>query len=440
MSSRGYPMKAILLAAGEGQRLRPLTDLTPKPLLKILDKAILERTIESLAKYGVNDFIIITNYREEKIINYLSDKFPSFNIIYVHQKEIKGTGNAFLLAKEHIEDRFFIGVNGDCIYSEHLIRKTVESANQEKMAVAGKMVDNPEDYGVIFVDENSIPYKMKEKPPRTEIQKGYANIGLYSLNTEIFSILEEMEKKGEVSPRGEYELPYAINKMLSEKKHNVQLITLQENDYWFDIGKPWMMLEANKTLLCHIEDERKGGIEDGVTIKGTIVIKNGAIIKSGSYIEGPAFIDEGAVVGPNCYIRKYTYLGKKSKVGNACEIKNSIIGDNTHAAHLSYIGDTIIGENCNFGAGTKTANLRLDKKTVPINIKGKREDSGRRKMGIIVGDNVETGIGALIMPGIKIGCNSWIGSGTIVNEDVPSDSIYFGTQSYTLKRKKTDAN
>ena len=433
-------MKAILLAAGEGLRLRPLTENTPKPLLKVLDKTILERLISDLSKCDVENFVVITNYKEEKIKEYITGKFPSLDFVFLHQPEIKGTGNAFLLAKDHIQEEFFIGVNGDCLYSYSLIKQTVEAAKNNTVSVGGKLVYDPENYGIILIDDNSSPHEIKEKPTQTEIKEGYANIGLYSVSKDIFPILEKIEEKGEVSPRGEYELPDALNRILSDRKHPVNLITMGENDYWFDIGRPWSLLEANTTLLDTITDELNGEIEDGVHIKGNVVIKKGAVIKSGSYIEGPAFIDEEAVIGPNCYIRGHTYLGKRSRVGNACEIKNSIIGDNTHVAHLSYVGDTIIGENCNFGAGTIIANLRLDKQSIPVNVKGKREDSGRRKLGAIIGDNVETGIGALIMPGIKIGCSSWIGSGTLVNEDVPSESIYFGTQSYTLKRKKTDAN
>ena len=281
---------------------------------------------------------------------------------------------------------------------------------------------------------------MIEKPLKEEIKEGFANIGIYSLSNEIFRIIELMEKDNSVSPRGEYEIPDAVNGLFETKKYNSQLIQLQENDYWFDIGCPWNLLDANETLLSFCKDEREGTIEDGVTLKGTIIIKKDAIIRSGVYIEGPVFIDEGADIGPNCYIRKFSYLGKKSRIGNGCEIKNSIIEDNTHAAHLSYIGDSIIGSNCNFGAGTITANLRLDKKTIPVKIKGNKEDSKKKKLGAIVGERVETGIGALLMPGIKIGSDSWIGAGTIVDEDIPSESIYFGSQKYSLRRKRKNVN
>ncbi|MHA1482863.1 MAG: sugar phosphate nucleotidyltransferase, partial [Candidatus Heimdallarchaeaceae archaeon] len=175
-------MKAILLAAGEGLRLRPLTENVPKPLLKVLDKTILEKSINNLSKCGVKGFVIITNYKEEKIKKHILDKFPSLDIVFVHQPEIKGTGNAFLLAKDHIQEEFFIGVNGDCLYSVSLIKQTVEAAKNNTVSVGGKLVSDPESYGIILIDENSSPQEIKEKPAQTEIKEGYANIGLYSVS------------------------------------------------------------------------------------------------------------------------------------------------------------------------------------------------------------------------------------------------------------------
>jgi bifunctional UDP-N-acetylglucosamine pyrophosphorylase/glucosamine-1-phosphate N-acetyltransferase len=433
-------VKAILLAAGEGLRLRPLTETNPKPLLKVLGEPILKRSIDGLNKYGIEDFIIITNYLEDQIKDYIGKEFPNLNIEFIHQVEIKGTANALLLAKSKIEEEFLIAVNGDCIYSDSLIQKTVDAAQKGIISVGGKFTKEIAKYGAILTDDSNVPMKIIEKPSKEEIKEGFANIGIYSLSKEIFSIIELMEKNNSVSSRGEYEIPDAVNALFETNKYNSQLIQLQENDYWFDIGRPWNLLDANETLLSFCKDEREGTIEDGVTLKGIIIIKRDAIIRSGVYIEGPVFIDEGADIGPNCYIRKFSYLGKNSRIGNGCEIKNSIIEDNTHAAHLSYFGDSIVGPNCNFGAGTITANLRLDKKTIPVKIKGNKEDSQRRKLGAIVGEKVETGIGALLMPGIKIGSDSWIGAGTIVDEDIPSESIYFGSQDYTLRRKRKNVN
>jgi bifunctional UDP-N-acetylglucosamine pyrophosphorylase/glucosamine-1-phosphate N-acetyltransferase len=110
------------------------------------------------------------------------------------------------------------------------------------------------------------------------------------------------------------------------------------------------------------------------------------------------------------------------RVGNACEIKNSIVMDRTHVGHLSYIGDSILGENCNLGAGTIMGNYRLDAGTIKMMIKDKIVDSGRTKLGTVLGDDVKTGINALFMPGVKIGNGSWVGPGVIVDRDLPPKS------------------
>ncbi len=433
-------MKAVLFAAGEGLRLRPLTDKIPKPLLNVLGKSILERLIENLSKCGINDFIIITNYKEEKIKQHISERFSDKEISYIHQEEIKGTANALFLAEELIDEDFFIASNGDCLFSFPLVEKTVKAAKNEIISIGGKLTKNTENYGIVITNEKGSIESIIEKPLKEDVPEGYANIGIYSLNRDIFSSIVEMEKNNLTSPRGEYEITYAINQLLRTKKYPSMLVKADETDYWFDIGRPWDLLEAKKEILEDYSDSREGKIQENVHIEGKVIIKKNSVIKSGTYIEGPAFIDEGAIIGPNCYIRKYTYIGKEARIGNGCEVKNSIIGDEVHAAHLSYIGDTIISPKCNLGAGTITANLRLDKKTIPVVVKGKKEDSNRRKLGAIIGEEVETGIGALIMPGIKIGSNSWIGAGAIVKEDVPSETIYYVTQTYTLKRKRKNAD
>ena len=142
-------------------------------------------------------------------------------------------------------------------------------------------------------------------------------------------------------------------------------------------------------------------------------------------MEGPIIIKEKADIGPNCYLRKSSFIGKGVRIGNSVEIKNSILLEGTTVGHLSYIGDSILGKNCNFGAGTKVANLRLDDQTIPMTINGKKIDSGRRKLGVIMGDNVKTGINVSIMPGIIIGENSRIGAHTIVSSNVPPNSLLY---------------
>jgi bifunctional UDP-N-acetylglucosamine pyrophosphorylase/glucosamine-1-phosphate N-acetyltransferase len=197
---------------------------------------------------------------------------------------------------------------------------------------------------------------------------------------------------------------------------------------WLDIGLPWNLLDANKIALASLQTSIEGNVEDGVQIHGSVKISKGARIRFGTYIEGPVWIGSGSDIGPNCYLRPSTSIGANVRIGNACEIKNSIILDSTHIAHLSYVGDSIIGERVNLGAGTITANIRFDKKNVKVEIKDKRIDSGKRKFGAIIGDDVQTGINVSLMPGVKIGSSAWISPGLTVNENVES-GLFLKTKS-----------
>jgi len=198
--------------------------------------------------------------------------------------------------------------------------------------------------------------------------------------------------------------------MMIKKK---DLFGLVSGSDWIDIGKPWDLLDANRILMGGMKKNIKGTVEKGVTIKGPVVVEKGALIRSGTYIEGPVHICAGATIGPNSYLRGSTTIGPDAKVGAASEVKNSIIMGKTNIPHHNYVGDSIIGENCNLGSGTKVANLRLDDANIKVVLKGEYIDTGRRKLGVIMGDNVKTGINASIDVGTIIGEDSFIGPGAI---------------------------
>ena len=223
--------------------------------------------------------------------------------------------------------------------------------------------------------------------------------------------------------------------MLAEEGKTVLAVQLSKND-WFDIGRPWDLLDANNWALKRMEHKVLGIVERGAHLVGPITVAESARIRSGAYIEGPVFIDEEADVGPNCYIRSGTSIGKKTRVGNGCEIKNSILMDGTHAGHLSYVGDSILGEKCNLGAGTIMANLRFDDGQIKMMVKDKIVDTGRRKLGAILGDGVKTGIKSLFMPGVKVGANSWVGANFMVERDIPANSLATLKQNSEIKQKK----
>ncbi len=250
-------------------------------------------------------------------------------------------------------------------------------------------------------------------------------------STEVFNKLKQVKQ----SVRGEWELTDALTLLASESK--TVLVAELGKDAWFDVGRPWDLLDANVWALKHMKPEILGTVEQGAHLIGPVYVAESARIRSGAYIEGPVFIDEDADVGPNCFIRSGTSLGKKTHVGNAVEIKNCLVMDGTKIGHLSYVGDSVIGENCNFGAGTITANLRFDDGKIKMTIKDQIVDTGRRKLGVVLGDNVKTGIKASFMPGVKVGANTWVGANFMVTRDLPADVVAMLKQEEEIKPKKS---
>jgi bifunctional UDP-N-acetylglucosamine pyrophosphorylase/glucosamine-1-phosphate N-acetyltransferase len=425
-------LKAVIIAAGEGIRLRPLTLTRPKHVLPIAGKPLLEHTLSALKNTGINEVLVVVGYLKEKIIEVLGNGEKwGIKISYVEQPKVLGTAHATGLAEKFADNEPFLLINGDVITKENTYQGLKSKFEKEKTdaILAVTQVPDPSKYGIIQTEKGKVT-KIVEKP----IQKSPSdsvNAGIYLFTPQIFEAITQTEK----SQRGEYELTDSIQILINQKK---TILPYKITSYWFDIGLPWDLLDANTTLIKDAETKIEGERENGVTIIPPVYVGKNTTIRSGTYIRGPVHIGEGCDIGPNCYIRECTTIGNKCHVGNACEIKNTIILDGTKVAHLSYVGDSIIGENVNFGAGTITANLRLDEKYIVTPVKGERIDTGRRKLGAMIGDNVKTGIGTTIMPGVKIGPNSLIGPNINLWEDVPENSLVVEKQKVVIKRINPD--
>lgn len=425
-------MKAVLLAAGEGVRLKPITATRPKHLIKVAGKPILQFCLEAIKEAGIDEVIIVTHYMGGAISSYFGDgeKF-GFHLRYFEQKTILGTGNAASVAEPFLDGEDFVLVYGDLLFGKDTVKQVLSKFKKgETAAVMGVVpVNKPENYGIIELDEQDQLKCIVEKPSKGKEPSNLANAGVYAFSKEVFDKIRQTKE----SSRGEWELTDAITMLASEGK---TVLTAQlSKDDWFDVGRPWDLLDANVWALKRMEHRVLGNVEQGAHLIGPVSVAESARIRSGAYIEGPAFIDEEADIGPNCYIRPCTSLGKKVRVGNACEIKNSIIMDRTHVGHLSYIGDSILGEKCNLGAGTIIANLRFDDGSVKMTVKDQIIDTGRRKLGAVFGDNVKTGIKSLFMPGVKVGANTWVGANSMIERDLSENSMVIFKQSNEIKKR-----
>jgi UDP-N-acetylglucosamine diphosphorylase/glucosamine-1-phosphate N-acetyltransferase len=424
-------MKAVVLAAGEGVRLQPITATRPKHLIKVGGKPILEYCLDALKASGITEVIIVTHYMGDAIRQYFGDgERMGLKIAYVEQAEMLGTGNAVSVVEPYVDGDFVL-VYGDLLFAPEAVANVIHLYEAEKPAavMAVVPVEKPESYGVVELENEKIVKRIIEKPAAEKSPSNLANAGLYLFSKEIFDKI----KQTKASIRGEWELTDALSLLIEDKK-TVLASKISKAD-WIDIGTPWDLLEANIWALKLMEHKVYGTVENGAHLIGPVTVAETARIRSGAYIEGPSFIGEGSDIGPNCYIRPCTSIGKNVRIGNACEVKNSIIMDGTLVGHLSYVGDSVLCESCNLAAGTITANLRLDEGHVKMLVKGKVVDTGRRKLGAIVGDDVKTGINALLMPGVKVGTNSWIGANFTVHRDVPANTIALLKQDEDRREK-----
>lgn len=398
-------MKAVVLVAGKGTRMEPLTSGCPKVMLPVANKPILEHILDTAIEAGIEGFVFITGYLEKQIQEYFGDGSRwGVSIEYVPQEEQMGTADAIFQAKGHVQGAFLV-LNGDMLLGKGDLKALLE--RQEEAVICVKKVDNPSNFGVLETEGKRV-LKIIEKPknPPTNL----ANAGVYLFRESIFDFIEQTK----LSIRGELEITDSIQLLIdsgvdsrtdngasgADNGASVGYRLLEAE--WIDIGYPWDLLKANEYLLKDLKGRCEGTIEPYSVIKGEVVIGKGSLIRSGSYIEGPVVIGENCDIGPNCFIRPSTAIGSHVRIGNAVEIKNSVIMRNTNIGHLSYVGDSVIGRHCNFGAGTKVANLRHDGKNIKIMVKDRIADTGRRKLGVIMGDDVHTGINTSINTGALI--------------------------------------
>ncbi len=416
-------MKAVIIAAGEGKRLRPITSSRPKPLIPIAGKSLLEHTILGLKNSGINEILLIVGYKESLIKEYFGDGKEKFNlkIEYITQEEQLGTAHAFGYAKNFANNESVLFMYGDLLVEPKIFLEIIRKYNEKKAEgiILLMEVKNPEEFGIISLDPNGFVEKIIEKPTPEMNVGNLANAGVFIFDSKIFQAIEKTEK----SIRGEYEFTDSMEILIKQFKGNIAGYTIKDY-FWSDIGLPWQFLDANSYLLDKIERKILGKIEENVQISGNVYIGEGTNVRSGSYIQGPCYIGNDNLIGPNSFIRPYTFIANDCHIGMS-EIKNSIILSNTAIPHFNYVGDSIICENVNLGAGTKVANLRFDDKNVKVSIKGRLVDSKRKKLGTIIGPNVKTGINVSIMTGKIIYENSRIGAHTIVSEDILPNTLYY---------------
>ncbi|WP_276281574.1 bifunctional sugar-1-phosphate nucleotidylyltransferase/acetyltransferase [Halorussus caseinilyticus] len=392
-------MQAVILAAGEGTRIRPLSASRPKPTLPVADRPLVAHTVDAAVRAGTEELIFVVGYEADAVREYFGEEYAGVPVRYAEQDERAGTADAVRAARDQLDGPFAV-FNGDNLYDPDAIADLFES----RPAVGAVRVEDPSNYGVLSA-EGGVVTDIVEKPadPPTDL----ANAGAYVFPEAAREWLDVPE-----SERGEHEITDVLARTVAE--YDVSAVEL---DRWMDVGRPWELLEANEWKLAELDRDVRGEVHETADLRGPVVVEEGATIDAGVVIEGPALVRAGASVGPNAYVRGATLLGEDAKVGHGVEVKNSVVGRGTHVAHLSYVGDSVLGRDVNFGAGTNVANLRHDDEPVKLTVKGERVSTGRRKFGVVVGDDAKTGINTSLNAGVTLSAGARTKPGETVTRD-----------------------
>jgi UDP-N-acetylglucosamine diphosphorylase/glucosamine-1-phosphate N-acetyltransferase len=408
----------------------PLAESKPKHLLPVGGKPILAHVLEALAKNSIREVYMVVGYHAEDIRSTFGDgRKQGLRIEYLSQPKWTGTAAALKVAYEAVGREPFLAIYGDLWVSSSAVQAVIEGAHNCPRVMGVAQVPNPTEFGVVELAGDRL-VRINEKPAGKVLTEGWVNTGIYVLDGEVFRAID----KTSASKRAEYELTTSLQHLLDEGKEIRSAVV--DRDDWMDVGRPWDLLEANERALETLPHRVRGVVEEGAVLKGPVWLDENSVVRSGSYLEGPVYIGRGCRIGPNARIRPSTAVGDEAVIGTSCEIKNSVVMNGTKIPHLSYVGDSIIGENCNLGAGTITANIRFDERPLKMRVKGQLQGSGRKKLGAIMGEGVHTGISVSILPGVRIGSNSWIGPGVVLAKDVPSGRVVLAKQVTATKPRR----
>ena len=389
--------QAVILAAGEGQRLRPFTVNRPKTMITIADKPILQFAIESLAHNGIRDIILVVGYRKEQVFDYISsgEQF-GVNITYVTQAQQLGTAHALSLVKDAVRDEFLV-LPGDNLIEAQTI---ADFSGIKADAVLVKRVNNPERYGVVNIDGGEVK-GIVEKPK--EAGSNLANTGIYAFTKDVFKFTE-----------GILDIPDVINNMIAD---GCSIKALETDGTWLDVIYPWDIISLNNAILQNIEVGLGGTIEDGVTLQGKVMVGEGTVVHAGSCIYGPAVIGRGCDIGPHACVMPSTSIGDNVVISSFTQIKNSVIGNDVNLGPGCFISDSIIDKGCvikgRFTALGGPSEVRINNESPSINV------------GVIMGEDCQVESNVTAQPGVIVGNYCQIQLMKLISGRLPDRSLVY---------------
>ncbi len=436
----------IILAAGEGKRMKTKT---AKVLNKVCFKPMIDYVVRAAEEISLLKPVVVIGHKAEEIKAHLGDR-----VNYALQSEQLGTGHAVSTAMEFIENsgsETVVVLNGDMPQiTGDTLRQVIAHHETEGfgVTVVGASFDNPTGYGRL-VTENGRLLKIVEHKDcnENELEIKEVNAGIYLFNTK--ELIKALPRLKNNNSQGEYYLTDTIEiignagAFIVDNKEEIAgcntKVELCEADRNMRLKINKKLMEKGAVIISpentYIEDTVVIG-EDTViypncVIKGNTVIGECCEVLASSHIESSVIKDnvsvktstlleceigKGTTVGPYAYIRPQTKVGENCRIGDFVELKKSVIGNGTKVSHLTYLGDTVVGERVNFGCGTVSVNY-----------------DGINKFQTVIGNDAFIGCNANLIAPVTIGDNSFIAAGSTITDEVPEDAFAIARQRQTNK-------
>jgi UDP-N-acetylglucosamine diphosphorylase / glucose-1-phosphate thymidylyltransferase / UDP-N-acetylgalactosamine diphosphorylase / glucosamine-1-phosphate N-acetyltransferase / galactosamine-1-phosphate N-acetyltransferase len=405
-----FCMNVILLVAGRSKRFWPLRE---KNLFPIRGKSLAEHQVERLRAAGCESILLVAGAHNK---SELKDLFPELPLIEQTDLE-RGMQGALLDALPRCGSEPVMIVGGNDVVDPSAyadVRQRMQKGTMDGILLA-KKVARYFPGGYLTLDGDRIT-GIQEKPGEGNEPSDLVNLVVHA-HRDASVLLQALQDS--VSDRDDaYER--ALDSLF--KTHRYEAAHYEGG--WQAVKYPWHLLELLPVLLKDIRQQRispTAHIHPTAAIEGNVIIEDGVKIMPHACVMGPCFIGKGTIVGNNALVRQSS-VGEHCVVGYNTEVKASVL--NHHVwTHSTYIGDSVVGENVSFGAGSVTGNLRLDEGEIASAVGEEKIGTGLSKFGTIIGDHVRIGIHTGIGPGIKIGSESFIGSSCLVSRDIPEASF-----------------
>lgn len=432
--------KAIILAAGEGSRMK---SKKAKVLHEVMGTSMVQRVVNVARQVGVEDIAVIVGHQAEQVQEALKEAGVTFFL----QKEQKGTGHAVMQAEAFLEaesDVLILYGDTPLLEKETLLElMEIHEGEQNAVTIISALVDQPDGYGRIVRDETGVFLKNVEHKDASQQERE-----IHEINTGIYcfdgaALKEALKKINNQNAQGEYYLPDALAILKAEGKQ-VGAMVAQDSSQFLGVNTRKQLAQVQKVLQKRINDY---WMDQGVTIldpettyiADTVTIGMDTVIYPQTLLEGKTTIGEDCKigpctrltdmtvgndttmqfttamestvgshtkVGPYAYIRPNCQIGDHIKVGDFVEVKNSVIGNGTKISHLTYVGDSDVGQNINFGCGTVTVNY-----------------DGKKKFRTTIEDNVFIGCNANLVAPVTLKEGSYVAAGSTITKDVPPKAL-----------------